>query len=163
MDAFQDLIQGNHCFGCGPTNSDGLQIKSYWEQSDPSTERAICDFTPKPFHNAGMTHFLNGGIIASVMDCHAICTAMADGYLREGRPVGTGDTIWYVTGKLNVNYLKPVPIDQVSRFIMTIERREGKKTWLSGALNINNGTLATAEILAIRVPESWLLQGIDDG
>lgn len=28
--AFQDQIPNNHCFGCGPENASGLQIKSHW-------------------------------------------------------------------------------------------------------------------------------------
>jgi len=158
MDAFQDLIKGNHCFGCGPQNSSGLRIKSYWLDNNPQTGRSVCDFTPEPYHNAGMPHFLNGGIIASVMDCHAICTAMADGYMQANQAIGEGDVIWYVTGKISVHYLKPVPIDQVSRFNMNIDKREGKKTWLSGELVINDTSHATADVLAIRVPESWLLR-----
>ncbi len=31
MTALQDLISHNHCYGCGPDNPDGLQIKSYWD------------------------------------------------------------------------------------------------------------------------------------
>ena len=82
--AFQDLIPDNFCFGCGADNPDGLQIKSYWEG-----EGSICRYTPRPYHAAGPRHLLNGGIIAMLIDCHTICTAVADAYRREGREIDT--------------------------------------------------------------------------
>ena len=85
--AFQDQIPGIHCFGCGPDNPEGLKIKSYWE----GPGRSLCCFRPAPHHSAGPRHFVNGGIIATVMDCHAICTAMAEGYESAGREIGEGE------------------------------------------------------------------------
>ena len=34
LDAFQDMLPGNTCFGCGPANERGLRIKSYWDNDD---------------------------------------------------------------------------------------------------------------------------------
>jgi len=65
--AFQELIQGNHCWGCGTLNPRGLQIKSYW-----SGEESVCKFQPQAHHMAGPPHVLNGGIIATVINCHGI-------------------------------------------------------------------------------------------
>lgn len=48
-EAFQNLIPNNQCFGCGPNNKDGLQIKSYWSKPGES----ICPFEPAPHHMAG--------------------------------------------------------------------------------------------------------------
>eukprot|EP01079_Euglenida_sp_SAG-EU17-18_P002604 gene2604-3306_t len=36
-----------------------------------------------------------GGCIASVVDCHCICTAVAHAYDAEGRAIGEGEAIWY--------------------------------------------------------------------
>ena len=68
-DRFQEQIPNNHCFGCGPQNRQGLKIQSYWSGENQS----VCDFTPLPHHSAGPLHFLNGGIISTIIDCHCVC------------------------------------------------------------------------------------------
>jgi acyl-coenzyme A thioesterase PaaI-like protein len=108
-DAFQDLMPFNHCWGCGADNPAGLRLKSRWTDDDPAL--AIASFRPRPEHLAGPTHVLNGGIIATVLDCHGVCTAVADAYRRASRSIGTGDTIWFATGTLTVTYLKPAPVE----------------------------------------------------
>ncbi len=154
--SFQEQMTENHCFGCGPNNPAGLRVKGYWLDDDPDSGKAYCDFKPEPHHNAGMPHYLNGGVIATVMDCHSVITAVAHAYHTEGRAIGEGDTLWYVTGSLTVNYLKPVPIDQVSRFIATIQEVKGKKTRVATALYVGDQCCANADVLAVRVPSEWL-------
>ena len=104
--AFQDHFEHNLCFGCGAANPEGLQLKSYWDGDD-----AVATFIPESHHMAGPAHVLNGGIIGTIIDCHCVCTAIADAYRREGRSVGTGTYIWYATVSLKVDYLLPTPID----------------------------------------------------
>lgn len=154
--AFQDQIKHNNCFGCGPHNRKGLQIKSYWE--DPEGEaagRSVCRFQPLPHMSAGPPQFLNGGIIATLIDCHAVCTAIAYAYRQEGRRIGVAPLIWYVTGALNISYLKPTPIDKrVELRAEVIEFRE-KKTLLTCSLSCPGEPCATAEVIAVRVPTAW--------
>ena len=57
------------CFGCGPANSQGLQIGSYVEGDD-----IVLDWTPKPHHEA-FPGFVSGGIIGVLFDCHCNWTA----------------------------------------------------------------------------------------
>ncbi len=78
--ALQDAIPHNHCWGCGTLNPRGLRIKSYAEG-----DGTVCRFQPSPEHMAGPTHVVNGGIIAAVIDCHCVCTAIADAYRAAGR------------------------------------------------------------------------------
>src|SRR5215471_20575260 len=83
--AIQDDIGiDNLCYGCGPENPEGLKIKSYWDGDE-----TVCTFMPRPSFMAGPRHVLNGGIIATVIDCHCICTAVAAVYKSEGRPIGS--------------------------------------------------------------------------
>lgn len=148
--AFQDQIPNNHCFGCGPDNTHGLRIKSYWEGED-----AVCTYHASPHQNAGTPEFLNGGIIATLVDCHSICTAVADAYRREGRAIGTYPLVWYVTGSLTVHYLQPTPIDQPVTLQARIIRTEGKKTQVHCTMACVDDECVTAEVLAVRVSESW--------
>ena len=151
--AFQDGMPHNHCWGCGPDNEKGLRIKSYWTEAGHSA----CDWHPSPEHMAGPTHVVNGGIISTLIDCHGICTAIADAYEREGRAIGEGETIWYVTGNLNVRFLKPTPIAAPVHLEATVERREGRKSWVTVTLSSEGEPRALGEVLAIRVPSEWLL------
>lgn len=149
--AIQDQIPGNHCFGCGPHNDRGLRIKSYWSGDD----RSHCEFTPQPHHSAGPLQYLNGGIIATVIDCHTICTAIADAYRRAGREAGSGDKIWYATGKLEVNYRAPTAIDQPAMLEASIVDRSERKTRLHCSLSSGGRVCATAEVVAVRVADGW--------
>ncbi len=150
MTAIQDLMPGNHCYGCGPENPDGLQIKSYWDG-----EESVCTYMPRPEQCAGPTQFLYGGTIASLFDCHGNCTAMAHQYEREGRGVGEGDAIWCVTGNINVRYLKPTPIDRPVEIRATVAESAGKKTVIECTMTSGGNVTAEATVVSIRVPDSW--------
>jgi acyl-coenzyme A thioesterase PaaI-like protein len=55
----------NACFGCGPSNSNGLRIRSFAEGDE-----VVCDWRPEPYHEA-FPGVLNGGIIGTLLDCHS--------------------------------------------------------------------------------------------
>lgn len=149
--AFQDLIPNNSCFGCGPRNVEGLRLKSRWE----SDRVAVATFTPAPHHNAGVVQYTNGGIIATVIDCHCVCTAVAEAYRREGRQIGSDPAIWYVTGQLNIVYVKPTPIDALVEVRATVASAGARKTTLTCSVRADGVECATAEVIAVRVPPSW--------
>jgi acyl-coenzyme A thioesterase PaaI-like protein len=151
MKAFQDLIPDNNCWGCGPHNPHGLRIRSYWQD-----DIAICEFTPEPHHCAGPPQVVNGGIIASVIDCHAVGTAIAACYRAERREIGSGALIWCVTGELNVRYRRPAAIDQLMRVSARVSRHEGKKIELDCEAFSGGELCASASVLAIRVDNVWL-------
>jgi acyl-coenzyme A thioesterase PaaI-like protein len=107
--ALQDTWPDATCYGCGPSNDKGLRIKSFW--SDDGSE-VVCTFQPRPEHNAGFPNVAYGGLVASLIDCHSIWTAIAHTYRTEGREHGSLPAISYVTGSLNVRFLQPTPLDQ---------------------------------------------------
>src|SRR5262249_56130998 len=73
--AFQDQIPDNFCYGCGPGNPVGLRIRSIW-----AGDEALCVFQPARYHAAGPRHILNGGIIATLIACHPVRTAISPPY-----------------------------------------------------------------------------------
>ncbi|HCG5068591.1 PaaI family thioesterase [Vibrio parahaemolyticus] len=148
----QELIPNNHCFGCGSTNSQGLQIHSYWLNENESH----CSFTPMLHHCAGPTHILNGGIISTVIDCHCVCTAIAKGYQLQGREIGQGEAIWFATGKLEVSYLKPVPIDSPIELIAKIDSATANKIMLTCSVYSDSDLCCKSTVVAVKVPNSWL-------
>jgi acyl-coenzyme A thioesterase PaaI-like protein len=148
---FQDGLHGNHCFGCGAWNERGLRIRSFWDGDE-----SVCIFEPQPHHAAMPPDVVNGGILASVIDCHSVCTAIADAYRREGREVGEGPKIWYATGSLQVNYRKPTPVAGPFTVRSKIVEASGKKTSLTVRLFGYDGVMTCdGSVLAVRVPEEW--------
>jgi acyl-coenzyme A thioesterase PaaI-like protein len=153
-DAFQDLMPFNHCWGCGADNPEGLRLKSRWSPAEPLV--ALASFRPRPEHVAGPTHVLNGGIIATVLDCHGVCMAVADGYRTAVRTIGTGETIWFATGTLTVTYLKPAPVDADLELRAVVERAGERTSVVACELRSGGDVCARGTVTAVRVSASWL-------
>ena len=150
-DFFQDLMHGNHCFGCGAWNDKGLQIKSFWEG-----EESVCIFTPSEHHSAMPPDVMNGGIIAAVIDCHCVCTSIADAYRRDGREIGQGATLWYATAALTVRYVRPTPVAHPVTVRAHVTDVGNRKTVLKAQMFDGGGTLtADGEVVSVRVPLEW--------
>jgi acyl-CoA thioesterase FadM len=94
---------------------------------------------------------LNGGIIASLIDCHSLNLAIAHAYRAEQRPIGSAPRIGYVTANLNVSYLRPTAIDAVIELRARITKLEGRKVWVSCTLSVGGEVRATGEVLGVRV------------
>ena len=92
------------CFGCGPRNEKGLRLQSFPRGDDS----VVATFLPWPEHDNGLG-FLNGGIIATLLDCHSaaamVLTAAGCGLVPDG-------TLPYVTAGIEVRYLRPSPLDE---------------------------------------------------
>ena len=91
------------CFGCGPSNTKGLQLRSY-----PGDGVVTAAFMPWPEHDNGLG-YLNGGIISTVLDCHSAAAVMVEAE-RHGWPPLPGAGLPYVTAGLDVRYLRPCPL-----------------------------------------------------
>jgi acyl-coenzyme A thioesterase PaaI-like protein len=91
------------CFGCGPSNSKGLQLRSY-EREDA----VVADFAPWPEHDNGLG-YLNGGIIAMLLDCHSAAAVFLEAE-RNGWTALPGAALPYVTAGLDVRFLRPAPL-----------------------------------------------------
>lgn len=150
-DALQHLVPVNNCFGCGPNNENGLRIKSYWKQPGMS----VCSFAPAPYHTAGPEHVLNGGIIATVIDCHCVITAWADAYERLGEAKSAAVQLWYATGSMSLRYVAPAAIDAPAELAARIISTTDKKTEVACTLESNGNLCVEASIVAIRVSAEW--------
>jgi acyl-coenzyme A thioesterase PaaI-like protein len=149
--AIQDqMMIENHCFGCGPDNRDGLQIKSFWDGDD-----TVCTFQPRPAHMAGPRHVLNGGIIGVIIDCHCVCTAIAATHRAEGRPLAAEPHVWCVTASLKLDYLKPTPLDRPAVLRARVVASERKRTTVDCTLSSDGVERVRAQLIAVRVPAEW--------
>lgn len=152
--AIQDRIPHNHCWGCGTLNPRGLQIKSYVEG-----EETVCRFQPSPEHMAGPTHVVNGGIIAAVIDCHTICTAIADVYRAAGAELGSEPLRWAVTASLKIDYLAPTPIGEPMELRARIRETKGRKRIVECTVRSGGRDCARAEVVAVEVGAAWTNAG----
>lgn len=148
--AIQDLIPHNRCWGCGTLNPRGLRIKSFVDGDE-----TVCRFQPSPDHMAGPTHVLNGGVIATVVDCHAVCTAIADAYRTAGRELGSEPLLWCVTASLKVDYLAPTPIAGPVELRARVREAKGRKRVVECTVRADGKECARAEVIAVEVPAEW--------
>ena len=135
-----------YCYGCGADNPKGLRIKSFWDGDE-----AVCRFKPEPHHSGGRKEIVNGGVVATLIDCHSLNLAIARAYRDEGRAIGSAPRIAYVTGNLNVSYLRPTPIDATLELRARVQRIEGRKAWIECTLAAAGEVCARGEVLGIRV------------
>ncbi|HYF36350.1 MAG TPA: PaaI family thioesterase [Prosthecobacter sp.] len=85
----------NHCFACGPENPDGMRLKFYFHEETRSCWANIR--LPRRFQGApGHSH---GGIVATILD-------EAMGKVNKLRNAVA------LTRKMEVEFLKPVPLGQ---------------------------------------------------
>ena len=152
--AFQDYYPDNLslCYGCGRLNTEGLQIKSYWDENQ---EESICKFKPRPYHTA-FKGYIYGGLIASLIDCHGTGTAAAAAYKAENREMDTEPSYRYVTASLHVDYLKPTPIDAIIELRGRIKEVKGRKTVVEIFLSAHGEVCAKGEVVAVQIPESMI-------
>jgi len=133
--AVQDRYAPNSiCFGCGPANKEGLQIKSY--RTDDGLEM---EFECEDKHQA-FPGVINGGIIGALLDCHGNWTAAMAIMDRNGldAPQCT------VTAQYEVKLKRPTPLGptlklqsrvlalQEDRAEVIIELKADEKTCATG-------------------------------
>lgn len=137
----------SHCYGCGTKNELGHQLKTYWEGDE-----TVSKFTPNPEHTA-IPGFVYGGLIASLIDCHATGSGAAALHKNSTEHIKSYPRC--VTASLNVQYLKPTPINCELELRGTIKELKGKKVVVTVNLYAKNVICAKGEVVVIQVPEGW--------
>ena len=105
------------CFGCGPSNQQGLRIKSVVRGDE-----VVATWRAEKHHEA-FDGVLSGGITATLLDCHANWTAAYYLMRHSGadRPPAT------VTAEFAVKLLRPTPsegpIELVARPVEVVDDR----------------------------------------
>lgn len=147
--AFQDFYPDelSHCYGCGRLNDHGLQIKSYW-----NGEETVAVFEPEPYHT-GISGYVYGGLIASLIDCHCIGTASAAVYRSESRDMDTDPPLRFVTASLHVDYLRPTPLGPPLQVRGKVEEIKDRKVVVTATLLAEGEVCARGKVIAVRMPE----------
>jgi acyl-coenzyme A thioesterase PaaI-like protein len=135
-----------HCYGCGRLNTHGLHVKTRWEG-----EETVASFTPRPEHLA-MPGFVYGGLIASLIDCHAMATASAGALRADGLDIGAAPSPRFVTARLDVSYLKPTPHGPPLELRARVVERTARKTVVAVTVTALGVVTARADVVAVRLP-----------
>jgi acyl-coenzyme A thioesterase PaaI-like protein len=155
--AFQDYYpdEVSYCYGCGRLNEHGLQIKSHWDGDE-----AVCVFQPHAYHTA-VPGYVYGGLIASLIDCHATGTAAAAAYRAQNRAMDTDPPLRFLTASLHVDYLKPTPIDQPLELRASVAEIKGRKVRVLVELYAHDELCARGEVITIQVPDDFMARLLD--
>lgn len=149
--AIQDFYPDDfaHCCGCGRLNPKGHALKSYVQG-----EEAVAHFTPLP-HQISVPGFVYGGLLASLVDCHAMATAAAAAEHAAGRHIGDGPAPRYVTAALNVEYLKPTPHGVELEIRSHVTERSERKAVVAVTVSAGGGVVTVrGNVVAVRIPQS---------
>ena len=151
MQAFQDYYPENvaHCYGCGRLNTAGHRIRTFWE-GDESVTR----FQPRPEHTA-IPGFVYGGLLASLIDCHCTGTAAAAEDRAENRPLDSLPAFRFVTGSLQVSYLKPTPLGPELEIRGRVKEIKGRKVVVEATVYAEGVATARGEVVALQMPDSF--------
>ncbi len=134
----------SRCFGCGPANEQGLRIESHEAEPDGGATgtrvepgELQADWQPLPHHLA-FEGVLNGGIIGTLLDCHANWTAAMHLMRERGldRPPGC------VTADYAIRLRRPTPTDQPVHLRAWPVESEGDRVVVNAELS--SGGIITA-------------------
>lgn len=147
--AFQEYYpeELSYCYGCGRLNEHGLQLKSYWDG-----EETVAIFHPKSYHIA-IPGYVYGGLIASIIDCHGTGTAAAAAYRAEGREMGTEPALRFVTASLQVEYIRPTPLQVPLEVRGRVKEVKKRKVVVSATVSAEGEVCARGEVVAVQMPE----------
>jgi acyl-coenzyme A thioesterase PaaI-like protein len=150
--AFQDFYPDSvaHCYGCGRLNEHGLRIRTHWEG-----EESVTRFRPRPEHTA-VPGYVYGGHIATLLDCHGTGTAAAAMYRQEGRPMDSLPAFRFVTASLQVDYLRPTPIDCELEIRGRVLEIRGRRVTVEATLLAHGVATARGRISAAQMPDAFI-------
>lgn len=148
--AVQDFYPDDfaHCYGCGRLNRDGLHVRTTWRG-----DGTVASFMPRPEHIA-VPGFVYGGLIASLVDCHAMATAAAAVERAAGRNIGDGPAPRYVTASLHVEFRRPTPHGVELELVARATEIAGRKVTVHVDVHAAGAVVVSAAVIAVAMPDS---------
>jgi len=137
----------NRCFGCGPANELGLQIRSFVDPAGANGE-LVCDWTPQAHHIA-FDGIVNGGIIGTLLDCHSNWTAAY--HLMQKR--GDEELPATVTADFHVTLKRPTPTGTPLHLRAHVVESTEDRAVVDATLEANGKVTATCRGTFVAVKE----------
>lgn len=133
----------NKCFGCGPANSKGLQIRSFVEG-----DGLVATWRPEDHHQA-FDGILNGGITGALLDCHSNWAAAL--HLMEKS--GADSPPCTVTADFHVVLKRPTPMDGPITVRARVAESTGERAVVDATLEAGGKVTATCRGTFVAVRE----------
>lgn len=141
----------SYCYGCGRLNQDGLHLRTGWEG-----EHTVTIYEPRPEHTA-IPGFVYGGVIASLIDCHGTGSASLALHRKNGHEPGDRvEPPRFVTGSLQVNFLKPTPQGVPLKAIGKVEEIHPKKWRVVTEVFAGEECVVAGEVIAVVMPKTFV-------
>jgi acyl-coenzyme A thioesterase PaaI-like protein len=122
----------NRCFGCGPANAQGLQIKSFVEGDE-----VVAEWRPQPHHLA-FEGMLNGGICGALLDCHSNWTATHHLMTQAGAETPPCT----VTADFHVTLKRPTPMGALLKLRAHVVEAKEDRAVVEATLEANGKVTA---------------------
>ena len=131
----------NACFGCGPSNEQGLRIRSFVRGDE-----VVAEWRAKPYHEA-FPGVLNGGIIGALLDCHSNWAATWHLMKKSGEnhPPCT------VTAEFAVKLTRPTPTNVPVHLSAVVTESTDDRAVVDAKLTANGKVCATCHGIFVAV------------
>ncbi|MFS0784023.1 PaaI family thioesterase [Bacillus sp. 1P06AnD] len=140
------------CYGCGRLNEDGHHFRTGWNVGDET----ITIYQPLPEHKA-LPGFVYGGLIASLIDCHGTGSAALAMHRKNGHEPGDGaEPPRFVTGSLQVKFMKPTPQGVALRAVGKVSEIHPKKWKVETVVYAGDELCAAGEVIAVVMPSTFV-------
>lgn len=141
-----------YCWGCGPKNDQGLHLHTYPSEDG---EKCISQFVPDQKYTGGVPDYLFGGMIATVFDCHGTASAAWFNHKNQGLDL-TEDTVIgrFITARLEVDFKKPAPMDEVITITSRAEEISEKKVIVNMEMEAGGILRAKGRMVAVGVKDT---------
>jgi acyl-coenzyme A thioesterase PaaI-like protein len=98
--------------------------------------------------------FVYGGLLASLVDCHAMGMAAAASERAAGHAFGEAAMPRFVTGSLKVDFLKPTPLGPELVIRAWVTSATERKTLIAATITVDGIVTVRGEVVAVRIPAS---------
>lgn len=134
----------NTCFGCGPANEEGLQLRSF-----PTADGVVATWQPKRHHSAH-PGVLCGGVIGTLLDCHtgaALSLALAQRVGNAAAPLAAlpnpfAESPW-ATAEYTIQLLRPVSVEDTVTLMARVVALAEDQASIEAALEARGKICAT--------------------
>ena len=149
--AIQDYYEDEFsvCFGCGRLNKDGHQLKTFLTGNE-----TISKHTPKE-NKTAINGIVYGGLLASLIDCHGTGSASVFYAKENGIELKKYNAPRFVTGNLNVSYLKPTPLNTELTLKGKLKEIKGRKVVVNIEVYSKDVLTVKGEVIALLLPENF--------
>jgi acyl-coenzyme A thioesterase PaaI-like protein len=140
----------SYCRGCGRLNAQGHHFKTRRDGDEMITR-----YTPAS-HEMAVPGFVYGGLIAALIDCHAMATASAAAVEAGGHEIGQVPSPRFVTASLKVDFLKPTPLGAELEARGRVRERSDRKAFVEVTVLADGVSTAHGDVLAVPMPASMI-------